>query len=88
MTTVTVVTGGPSTGKNMVAEYLAAGIKVNQNKKVFVARDLTQIEECEEMVEDLFLVSSGETLEIWMQSWFEKFGKPLFVIHITRRDPK
>lgn len=87
MTTVTLITGDPNSGKLLVGESLMKEI-IDQGKTVTLARKSE--ENCYNGAEldDLLIVSSSTEIEPWMEYWFQRYGQPLFRIHITRATEK
>jgi len=87
MTTVTVITGDENSGRSLVGECLAAHIRTSRNKNTYALNSQTRLKPMNfnpESLDDLFLVSGSDKIEPWMDKWFERFGWPLFVIHIKR----
>lgn len=88
MTTVTVVTGDPLSGRKLVAQALSYLMVMQQDKLAFWVDNDTREKKWDfiKTCDDLLLVSSSGKVEKWMEPWFERFGEPLFTIHITRHD--
>jgi len=89
MTTVTVITGNEGSGRSLVGECLAAHIRTSRNKNTYALNSQTRLKPMNfhpDRLDDLFLISGSDKVEPWMHKWFERFGMPLFTIHITRHE--
>ena len=89
MTTVTVITGDPRSGRSLVAAAIAAFIRNTEGKNSYALNGKTSLKPNNfdpNKLNDLLLVSSSDKIESWMRNWFDRFGAPLFHIHIRRLD--
>jgi len=81
MTTVTIITGDLNSGRALVgtalAEYMGDTWVINPPNTAVTIPD-------EGSPRDLILISMSAVWEDWMQPWLEKFGQPMFHIHIKR----
>jgi hypothetical protein len=88
MTTVTIITGDPMSGRKLVGAALASYIRQTQNKRTYAVSPGSKIKPdyFNANLDDLLLVSSSDKLEPWMKPWIARYGQPLFTIHITRHN--
>jgi len=86
MTTVTVVTGDPRSGKVLVGSALAEYI-AKEGAVVLVVEKHSVMQEPFAPPEDVILVSTTTRSEKWMIPWIKRYGEPLFHIHIKRLRP-
>jgi hypothetical protein len=88
MTTVTVVTGDPRSGKMLVGAALAEYInKGDLTTAVTVEKHTPLYADSVPAPEDLILISTTTKSEKWMLPWFKRYGDPMFHVHIKRLQP-
>ena len=83
MTTVTIVTGDPQSGKRLIGQALAEFIS-RQGKITVVAVQETPMPHEPVPIDDLILISSNNSIESWMEPWLNRYGHPMFSINSLR----
>jgi len=88
MTTVTIVTGDPQSGRGLVGAAISSFIRTTQNKRTYAVSESSKLKPkfFGDNLDDLILVSSTDKIEKWMKPWIDHYGQPLFTIHITRHE--
>lgn len=91
MPIITIVTGGPESGKVLLGEALTQYIMSHDNKKaaLLTARNARRLSPAMfHDYHDIILVSAGPEPELWMKEWFAAYGPPLFRITTERLKPE
>jgi len=88
MTTVTIITGDPRSGRSLVGAAISSFIRTTQSKRVYAVTHESKLKAdyFDDNLDDLLLVSSCNKIETWMKPWIARYGAPLFTIHITRHE--